>query len=74
MSRKPFHITNKLRDEMNPHFIWKYDEKRAEYKPKAQPLRGYMKEEDFKELAEAKEFLYSEHDVDKLEKAVWTGV
>ena len=44
MSRKPFHITNKLRDEMNPHFIWKYDEKRAEYKPKAQPLRGYMNE------------------------------
>ena len=51
---------------MNPNFISHYNEARKEAEPKAKPLRGYLDENDYKNLAETKEFLYSEWNLDRL--------
>ena len=37
-------------------------------------MRGYLDKKDYKTLQEAKEFLYGEYDLDRLEREVRIGV
>ena len=58
------------RDQRNEHFIRHPEELElipAEFKPVHKPLRGYLQVEDYEKLAKAKDFLYSEHDLERLE-------
>lgn len=41
---------------------------------KEKPLRGYLQRDDYQKLLEAKNFLYEEWDLDRLEREVRTGI
>ena len=72
-SRKPLALNKEKRDDMNKDFIrhpfWE-DPNHASLNP---PLRGYLARDDFEELQHAREFLYGEYRVDKLEQEIMLG-
>ena len=68
LSRRPFNINPKTRDERCKHVIGHPDEPPIEAPPKERPLRGYLTRDDFEDLQVAKEFLYGEYDLDRIQK------
>ena len=70
LSRKPFPVGKKQLDALNPHLIDSLDSPKAGELMRAKPLRGYLDDEDYKNLQQAKDFLYNEWDLDRIEREV----
>ena len=47
---------------------------RTDISPKEKSLRGYLARNDFDKLQVAKEFLYAEYDIDRLDKELRIGI